>query len=235
MVEGLYPNTGLRYRLYEEGGSTAAMLRDYSTLREAYGQAGRALEHLALWNVRYVLSLRARDTPLLESVAVPPLAPPVRVYRHLHALPRAWVVPRAQWFGEREAMLRYMTGQGFDPRREVLLEGREADTVSGAPGAWQAEVIAAEPNTVEVAVTTEGGGYLVLADTYYPGWRVAVDGSRQALLRGNYAMRAVWVRPGTHRVRFEYRPWSVGLGAAISLATCGGVLVFAVRRRLRPR
>lgn len=96
--------------------------------------------------------------------------------------------------------------------------------------AGQVEVLHYGPSEVELEVSVAAGGYLVLADTFYPGWRATVDGVSQPVLRANYAMRAVRLEPGVHRVRFLFRPWSVGLGAAISLAALVGVAVFARRR-----
>jgi uncharacterized membrane protein YfhO len=61
------------------------------------------------------------------------------------------------------------------------------------------------------------GGWLVLADTWYPGWQAAVDGERVPLYRADYLFRAVEVPPGEHQVSFTYRPLSVRLGVLISI------------------
>jgi uncharacterized membrane protein YfhO len=66
-------------------------------------------------------------------------------------------------------------------------------------------------------------GYLVLADTYYPGWRAFVDGHPAQVWRANYGFRAVAVDAGEHEIEFQYRPRSFVLGAAIS-----GVALLAV-------
>ncbi len=42
---------------------------------------------------------------------------------------------------------------------------------------------------VSLQADTEGG-YLVLADAYYPGWRAYVDGEETPVLRGDYLFRA---------------------------------------------
>src|SRR5205814_7944695 len=59
-------------------------------------------------------------------------------------------------------------------------------------------------------------GYLVLADTYYPGWVARVDGVEQPILRADYLFRAVAVRPGQQVVEFRYEPTSFRIGAATS-------------------
>ena len=50
-----------------------------------------------------------------------------------------------------------------------------------------------EPGQITVEVGLQREGYLVLADTWYPGWRASVDGRSVPILRANYAFRAVFV------------------------------------------
>jgi uncharacterized membrane protein YfhO len=72
---------------------------------------------------------------------------------------------------------------------------------------------------------------LVLADSWYPGWRVEVNGRRAELLRANAVMRGVKLPAGASRVRFVFDPpvarWGgalSGLGAlaALTLLILGG-------------
>jgi uncharacterized membrane protein YfhO len=71
--------------------------------------------------------------------------------------------------------------------------------------------------------------------THYPGWHATVDGIEVPIYRANDAFKAVVVPPGTHRVRFEFRPVSVYVGLAISATTA--LLLFATAwwTRARPR
>ncbi len=229
-VKSLFPNTGLRYRLYSEEGGGSVLLKDYENQAERFGKA-RLMDNLSFWNVKYVLSLGEITSPSFEPLPVPNLDPPVRLYRNRDVLPRAWVVPRARRFVHRERILSYMTEGGFDPRQEVLLEGRADNVEAIEAGLWRCAIVRQDPNEILIDVSTEKGGYLVLSETFYPGWRVRVDGSEHQLLRANYAMRAVRLEPGTHRVRFVYRPLSVWLGAAISFGTLLGLFVLLTLRR----
>jgi hypothetical protein len=230
LVKSLYPNTGLRYRLYTEAGLGSVLLKDYEALAARVGKA-RSVDHWSLWNVKYVLSLREMTSPSFEPVPVPNSNPPVRLYRNRDVLPRAWVVPRARRFASRERILSHMTEGGFDPRQEVLLEGKADGVETTDPGPWRAAIIRQEPNEIVIDVSTERGGYLVLSETFYPGWRVRADGSERPLLRANYAMRAVRLEPGAHRVRVFFSPLSVWTGAGISLGTLLGLLIVIVVRR----
>jgi hypothetical protein len=59
-------------------------------------------------------------------------------------------------------------------------------------------------------------GFLVLLDSYYPGWQVYIDGQRGTIIRADYFARAVYLERGEHTVRFVYRPLSFYGGLALA-------------------
>jgi uncharacterized membrane protein YfhO len=69
--------------------------------------------------------------------------------------------------------------------------------------------------------------YRVLSfiDFAYPGWHVYVDGIEAPLMTAFSYFKAVEVPPGTHRVRFEFRPRTAYFGIALS---CAGALMAAL-------
>jgi uncharacterized membrane protein YfhO len=73
-------------------------------------------------------------------------------------------------------------------------------------------------------VSGASGGYLVLADQYFPGWTATMaDGSGSAhevpILPAYGVMRAIALPAGSPsiRVEFQYKPWSWRIGAMVSL------------------
>jgi hypothetical protein len=87
---------------------------------------------------------------------------------------------------------------------------------------------------VQVSVRTGGDGLLVLADPWYPQWRVEVDGRPAELLRVDHAFRGVRVPAGDHQVVFSYqdRALQAGLGvSAIALAGLAGLWWWRRRRQ----
>ena len=69
------------------------------------------------------------------------------------------------------------------------------------------------PAHIALRSDSDTGGYVVLADAYYPGWTVSVDGVPAELLRADCFFRATPVTAGEHVVRYDYAP--------LSLRPCG--------------
>jgi hypothetical protein len=100
------------------------------------------------------------------------------------------------------------------------------------------EVMSREQTRVEVGVQSGADGLLVLADPWYPQWRVEVDGKPAELLRVDHAFRGVRVPAGRHEVVFTYQDRAMWLGAALTLVTClalAGVWAVGRRRPASPR
>lgn len=91
-------------------------------------------------------------------------------------------------------------------------------------------------NEVSLQAEMAAPGYVVLADTYYPGWQATVDGEAVPIYQANYIFRAVPVDAGQHTIVFTFRPldfitgaWISGLTFLFVLAALV-VLVWHVRR-----
>ena len=94
----------------------------------------------------------------------------------------------------------------------------------------RARVVADEPERVVIRAGVNGRALLVLADTWFPGWRVRVDGRDASIVRTDQLLRGVVVGPGTHTVEFDYVPWSWRAGWIVSLLAAVGLLGLAWRR-----
>jgi hypothetical protein len=162
--------------------------------------------------------------------------PPYTVYENEHALPRAFVVPRARPLPPRSEVLRALKSTDF--RATVLLEGYEDEATPVTPSAAfrPADVRSYLPNRVEVHADTEAPGFLVLTDVWYPGWTCTVDGEPATVYRANYVFRAVALPAGVHEVVFRFEPASYRLGKRITWAALAAVpaLLLLLWFRTRP-
>ncbi len=75
------------------------------------------------------------------------------------------------------------------------------------------------PNFLEYALKNAHEGLVVFSEMYYPeGWQAFIDGREADHFRVNYALRALEVPAGEHRVTFRFEPEVVRKGSRISLA-----------------
>ncbi len=166
---------------------------------------------LDLANAGYVISHRPLSTPALELVH----AGQERVYRNLQALPRAWVVPGAVVEPDPRRRLERLRAPGFDPRQSTVLDRAPVAAPGSGAGYAPARITRYEATAVDVELPGRDG-FLVLADSYAPGWEARVDGSGREILKANHVFRAVPVTAADRLVSFRYRPASLAAGSAIA-------------------
>jgi hypothetical protein len=155
---------------------------------------------------------------------------------------RARFVDHARVVADDKEAVAALLAADFDPNREIVLhDAPPSPTARAASGetAGTARIVDEDQRRLEVNVTAPADGYLLLADTYYPGWTAMVDGAPAALYRANISVRGVPVPAGTHTVRFTYDPPGLVRGAQISIAAIAvlflwtGVALYAARRTRR--
>jgi len=138
------------------------------------------------------------------------------LYRHLRSLGRAYMVPRSRVVSDPIARLTALGSHDFAPDREVILD---AAVGADAPdtAAWQghAALVTYADDLIEVDVDG-GGGYLVIADAYYPDWRADVDGREAEVHAANHVTRCVAVPPGAHRVTLRFVDDAYGRGRILN-------------------
>jgi hypothetical protein len=241
----LLPNTAMAFGLQDARGWDGVQPARYTRLLDLgyLRQSANPGRHLAdpilldLLNVKYVFVPPGVSLDAPRFTAVSGAA---GVYLNTRAQPRAFLVDRYEVLDDR-GLQAALHSHRADLRTTALLE-REPDATErperaagGVAGA--ARVVHYRDTFVEIETNAEGRRLLVLGDAHYPGWSASVDGRPVAMHRADYALRAVAVERGHHVVRFEYRPWTVRAGAAVSGAQLLvlAAAVLASRRRGGPR
>jgi membrane protein YfhO len=128
--------------------------------------------------------------------------------------------------------LQSLTNADFRPGEQVFLPP-EAKPLITATNVVSAKISDAHYSAqkIEAEVTSAAATMLVAAQIYYRPWHAYVDGQRVPLWRANYAFQAVEIPAGSHRVKLVYEDRQFYLGAAISLTTLAGCLIFFRPRR----
>jgi hypothetical protein len=137
-------------------------------------------------------------------------------------VPRAFVIGRETVTDDQLAAV---TAASFDPRRTAVVS-QPLDI----NGTGNARVVTDDPEHVVVRATATDRGLLVLADTWFPGWRATIDGRPAPIVRTAQLLRGVVLPAGTHTVAFTYVPWSWRIGWIVSLLAVVSLAVLAWRR-----
>jgi hypothetical protein len=106
------------------------------------------------------------------------------------------------------------------PNRAVILENAPPEPAEACtPPQEQAEahLVAQRPDRLVIQVDAPAAGWLVLADTWYPGWHASQDGVDAPVYRGDGLFRAVRVEAGKHEITFNYRPAGFYFGGLFSI------------------
>jgi hypothetical protein len=144
------------------------------------------------------------------------------LYENANVLPRAYVASVTMHAADDSEALTAIAAPGFDPWKHLVLEdpsGSRSDAAAEASPIAPARVVLYEPTKVVIEADSRGPGYVVLTDTFFPGWRATVNGRPAPIVRANFLFRAVAVDAGHHVVAFEYVPASFTLGATVSATT----------------
>ena len=222
--ESLAPDIGMNWGVLYVEGYLSSSLAVNQRLWDGVVRTGRPLALLRLMGVRYlVLPLGApvppRGSGIKRLQVLPKLG--VQVLINESALPRAFVVHHARTLSDGE-ILRRLTTSGFDPGSVVFLTGEVPDPhqrrkTSVKPAGEGCSLKENSPERVVLSCRLQEPGWVVLSDTFFPGWHAQVNGKKTKIHRAYLQMRAVQAPKGTNRVVFEYRPKSWTLGKVSAL------------------
>jgi len=212
-------------------------LHDHSWLTAVNGKVVLPLETsnvLKLQAIEFLITPGPINDSRCELIETShPLAdgPTVFLYKLAKFLPRAFVVSKRVAARTSEDVIAHILSLNFDPSQMVILEKPSPEGNPAAAGSdinWEKD----EPDEIRLQTHMKGDGYLVLSDTYYPGWQATVDGERTKILQANGNFRALWLKKGEHRISFTFKPLSFRIGLMIS-ALSGLMLVFGRLTRFR--
>ncbi|MBI4559325.1 MAG: YfhO family protein [Candidatus Hydrogenedentes bacterium] len=167
-----------------------------------------------------------------------------RVYINEDALPRAFWVPTWRLVESLPGAIAALTDPAMDTSQTCTIDRTSPGVVDVQPGpaASDLSLAAAEcsltelsPEHITIHVKVPAEGMVVLSDTFARGWHATLNGRRALIYRANGIFRGVYVPAGEHEMVFRYRPFTLVLGATITMLTlvslAGLGVVLLIRRR----
>lgn len=173
-------------------------------------------EALGLLDVRYILAYQASRIPGYRSVLQFE-----GVGKTLFAaegdVGPAFVSPDVRCFPNDAEALRHIHHSSLDDlkTRAVLVSSDDGvaalcnnvqRTSSLAEASKTSIQVVRGTDHVSIAVESDTGGVLTLGDSYYPGWKVHVNGLERPLMRTFTALRGVEIGKGHQLIEYRYDP-----------------------------
>ena len=215
----LLPNTGVMYGFdyfQEIDALTRQPYNDFLNFANLLPPDKR-IKLLRALNIRYVVAFEPFDIPGMRlSKQIPEHFS--WLYELDRPVPRAYVASDVVYETQPAKTIRMLASADFDPFRQVILTESLPYQVTRTTGG-EAKIVRYANNNVLINASLQAPGVLVLADSYYPGWKVFVDGKQSKILQANHFFRGVDLEAGNHVVEFKYEPLSFKIGLAISLCT----------------
>jgi hypothetical protein len=185
---------------------------------------------MLLFGVKYVLEAKKGElkNKLTTEIRFPPSEfilvwedTSWRIWKYTNALPRAVFATAYLVREDAQQIVDTLYDPSVNLATTVVLEQEpkivpfsKTDT---SPSTASATITSYGLNTVTVSTSSPADGFVVLSDTYYPGWTAAIDGTPANVYRADFTIRAVAVPKGTHTVIFTYKPVTFIIGVVLTL------------------
>ena len=161
------------------------------------------------------------------------------LFDNTQALPRTFIVHEAKTLQGRDAIFKELASSEFNPLKYVILEELPSLTRNINSEIYQQEpnptIVEYSPNRVIIKANLLEDGYIVLCDTFYPGWNAYVDGEKSRVLKTDYILRSVFLEKGDHIVKFVYEPKSFTIGMVITLTSIVILIPLSIYFKIRRR
>lgn len=212
------------YFLKSIGGYHAAKLRRYQEMIEAYiapemktvygavAEAGGDMSQVkgdSIFPVLNMLNAKYFILPL-QSGQTAPLQNP-------YAYGNAWFVNEVKYVDNANQEIETLAA--IDLHHTAVADRKFAEAVGNSTAQDSTATVrltSYAPNKLTYDVSSDKGGVVVFSDIYYPGWTATVDGQDVPVGRVNYILRAINVKPGSHKVEMAFFPKTIGTTVAVA-------------------
>jgi hypothetical protein len=196
--------------------------------KDSYRRSQPNAALLGLLNVKFVVSSFPVTDPALTPVSD---ADGITVYANTKWLPRAFVVGQVEVAPDQGAVLASLRHSDAAEVAFVAEPVVPAVENGGAATARPAKIIVRRSGYYQLEAS--GPGWLVLSETWLPGWQARLNGISVPVYRTDYALLGLYVPAGQQTVEFEYQPLGWRIGWPLLVAGLVGLTLWAAWRARR--
>jgi hypothetical protein len=223
-LSGVYPISRL------DGGEEMPLVTRRHVALVRFGARGR--KELDLFGVELVLAERAACQDLQARLDFERLReqPSTCVLANPSRPPRYEIIARVRPVATVEEMISAVRADAAAPV-PVVVRHPESWAVSGDAGG-RVEMSSYRPGLVRLTVESSASAFLLVRESWVPGWRAHVDGREAAIYPAAGLFFGIPIAPGRHEIVLRYRTPGLGLGFLVASAWALGAVL---RLRLASR
>ena len=168
----------------------------------------------------------------------------VKIYKNLNVYPRAFIVHQINIVPTMEDAIKILQNKNFKVIEQMVQVAQTNSdkidtnkkhglhTLGISHPQDKATIDIYTPEMVSLTVNLASPGWLILTDTYYPGWQATVDNVETEILEADIMFRAIAVPSGNHQVVFRYKSSSFYGGSILSFIGLGLLLLMNLKKSL---
>lgn len=181
-------------------------------------------------NIKHVVTNQTEEPlALVDGLQLVHESANARIYLNEGYFPRAYAVPSAQIVANETEALLVLQARPHTLNQVVILEleGQPPPPTTSGQGlaGGEVQIEAYGLNEVRLTAVMPAAGFVVLSDTYYPGWQATLNGQPTPIYRANSIVRAVFVPAGEHELIFTFWPSDFVIGAIAATIGLGVALL----------
>lgn len=227
------PNKAMLYHQFNTAGYEAIYLKDYVN----YINASQKAPSVSSTRIH----IRNYESPMLKALSqsifitdrrINSSTPVyqdsfVYVYPVKHVPERYFFAKREIGLSNKEKIIDYMLGNDYNPAGDILLNRshnyialHEHDNTI-----YNSRVLS---DKIILNVVVKKPSWMIVSDSYIPGWEAYANGRKLSLEQCNYMMKGIWVDSiGEHTIVCLYRPLSYYIGLLLTLCCLIFLIIIA--------
>lgn len=250
--EVLPPNMWIPYKLYSASGYDPVYPLNYSkylavlsggdTIVGRYGEIDNYKSPLFdLLGIKYLIGVKRDDRSVvdsqgkvsylfdLEKIKQVSSVGSLTIMENIQSYPRAFFVNKVLSEKNEKDIAVKIKENDYNLRETAFVLSFNENLPETNLSENKVEIVDYQSGKVELKTSAIQRGFLVLTDTYYPGWKAFVDEKQVKVYETDLAFRGIVVPEGEHLVKFTYDPISIKLGLIISEVGLSGLLLFLLK------
>ena len=227
----LDPNTNIIYNIASADGYAGATTQNYDLIEtlisagineetQQISIAPNSLNLLSLLDVKYLISTKPIISDKLNSVFErwdENSQTTYRIYENKKNPGRIFAIKNLLLIKSSKQLQLTMTDSSFSPEETALTISDLHKTKFNNNVEISSIHIENQKLNFNVKATDES--FIVIADSFYPGWKAKIDGVNTQIFPANINSRGIITPTGEHKISLSFQPKSLKIGAAISLLT----------------